>query len=156
MGFIATVKRTRRFTDPARLVSEWAGTYARIMPSRLELGRFSVPSVSWWKKAGPSLGDAVWSGDVAASQMTGTLVPEEYLLYAPELPTKLLSKFRMKKDPAGSVVVRKRFWAFVGGPEKRHLAPPILVYADLLANGDDRSLTLARQLYEEQIARSLA
>lgn len=156
LGFIATVKGTRRFADPSRLVSEWAGAYARVMPTRLELGRFSVSSASWWKKAAPSLGNAVWSGDVAANLMIGTLVPEEYLLYAPELPTKLLSKFRMKKDPGGRVVVRKRFWTFVGEFQKRHLAPPLLVYADLLANGDDRSLTTARQLYEEQIARSFA
>ncbi len=155
-GFLASVKGTRRLVNPSRLVSEWASAYARVMSARLELGRFAVSSATWWKKASPSLGGAVWSGDVAASLLTGTLVPEQYLLYAPELRARVLSKFRMKKDPDGAVIVRRRFWGFVGDLEKRHLAPPILVYADLLSNGDDRSVTAARQIYEEQIARSLA
>jgi hypothetical protein len=48
----------------------------------------------------------------------------------------------------------KKFWLFDGDPAHPDAAPAPLVYADLMASGDERNAETAEMIYDRYIARS--
>lgn len=153
-GFIAEVGGKRKIVKGEKLASEWAQAYVRVALEANLLGRFSftAPAPDWWRASSAQLGDALWGGDVAAALLTRNLVPETYSLYAEKLPSKLLTSTRARKDDAGDLLVYRRFWHFAHPlQESRRVVPPLLLYAELLANGDARSAGAARSIYEEHV-----
>jgi hypothetical protein len=97
----------------------------------------------------------VWGGEAAAAIRTRHLEPETCSLYVTELPKNLITKHRLRSDDAGRWEFRKRFWGFSHRFDDERLAPPLLIYADLLAIGESRTLETARVLYADEIAGSL-
>jgi len=59
----------------------------------------------------------------------------------------------LRKDPAGNVEILKGFWTFKYPWNYTQLAPPLLVYADLLATGNDRNIETGKMIYEKYFAR---
>jgi hypothetical protein len=57
------------------------------------------------------------------------------------------------KDPQGDVEILDAFWNFAPPDEHRGIVPPLLVYADLLATGDDRCIEAARLIYDRYLAQ---
>ena len=53
----------------------------------------------------------------------------------------------------GNVEILKRFWLPVEPWQYEDIVHPILVYADLLATGDERNIETARMVYERHIIR---
>jgi hypothetical protein len=92
-------------------------------------------------------------GEVAAEKMTHYLRPELITIYAgAQYLNHLLLENRLKTDTTGDVEILERFWK-VGEQQPGELAPPILVYADLLATGNQRNLETAKMIYEQNIVR---
>jgi hypothetical protein len=58
----------------------------------------------------------------------------------------------LRKDPNGVVELLKVFWPIKTVVAQGLYAPPIVVYAELFAIGDDRTIETARMLYEKYIA----
>lgn len=154
LDYLSELRGTRRFVRINQLVNEWAQSYARLMLDRDVLGTFAAGPRDWWRSATPALGEALWGGDVAAAILTESLVPERLPIYATTLPARTLAKLKLRKEENGPVVVRRRHWHFDHPLQQRHIVPPLLVYAELLANGDARSLDAAREIHEQYIRRS--
>jgi hypothetical protein len=53
------------------------------------------------------------------------------------------------------VEILKKFWAFKEESAKNGIVPPLLVYADLMASGDDRNIETAEIIYDTKISRLL-
>jgi hypothetical protein len=145
LGFIADIRGTRRFVDRERLINQWSEGYARVLLPSLELGRFTARNPDWWRTTDPDLHGAQWGGETAAALLQQNLVPEQTILYSDDIPAKLAVKQRLKADPNGQVVVRRRFWNSVPSP-RPEVVPPLLIYADLVAVGDARSLAAAKEI----------
>jgi hypothetical protein len=83
-------------------------------------------------------------------------LPSESLLV--NLFDSARQKFMKEAAPGHTAVVevRKQFWNFPVDPQHPGLAPPLLVYADLLATGDARCIETAKMIYDENIVRLFA
>ncbi len=96
--------------------------------------------------------NAWWGGEIAAAKITQYLKPETATIYVKPPAGRVQAEFRLRKDPNGNIELLKAFWPprikLTHGPN----APFIVVYADLLAIGDDRTIETARMLYEKYIA----
>jgi hypothetical protein len=90
-------------------------------------------------------------GELAAAHLTRHLRPGTATFYARDVDPKVLLKLILRADAEGNVDFRRRFWNFPG--EKPQLTPILLVYADLLAIGDDRCLETAKLLRGQLLAR---
>jgi hypothetical protein len=76
---------------------------------------------------------------------------------------QFLAQARLRKAPEwqeaepGNVRIYNMFWhergAFLDIQQKRGLAPPALVYADLVATGDPRNRETAKMIYDEYLAK---
>lgn len=147
--------RGRRLTKKADLLKRWIESYPQQLRPKLLLGRYSSKNSDWWKEAHLERFGAHWGGEVAAAKLTQYLRPEKKTIYAATTLPEIQAKFALKKDPNGDVEILKRFWAFDEESGKNGIAPPLLVYADLIASGDDRNIETAEIIYDTQISRLL-
>jgi hypothetical protein len=66
-------------------------------------------------------------------------------------PNDILLKYKLRKDPKGDVTLLYRFWDPNVIAANQDMVHPLLVYADLMATGEQRNLETARIIYEKYI-----
>jgi hypothetical protein len=145
----------RQLLEPRRLVDEWVTNYPIKLRPKLNARRFRAPDPNWWKTAALPTG-AYWGGEPAADRLTGNLKPGTVTVYlAPERARAnldaLVAAHRLRADPGGEIEVLDAFWHFYAAPADPALAPPLLVYADLVATMDARALETARIVREQHV-----
>jgi len=152
LGFLLDMgKRGNKLTQRKNLLQRWVTAYPEQLRAKLILGRYRG-EYGWWqqKKLDPLV--AQWGGEVAAERLTHYLNPEVITIYttAQQL-NQLLIGNRLRKDHEGDVEILERFWKPAGKLEYEDLVHPILVYADLLATGNQRNIETAKMIYEQHI-----
>jgi hypothetical protein len=95
---------------------------------------------------------ACWGGEVAAAKVNKHLKPEKVIIYAHEIPGKLIIENKLRKATAGDIEILKPFWKFYHEFIDLGIVPPLLVYADLMATGDDRNIETAGIIYDKYLA----
>lgn len=128
-------------TQRERLLEHWVGAYHSGLGAkqlRLKLaGDISAPLEP--RRA------LLVSGESAAG---GALRPETLTLYSDERPTELIRQRRWQREDAQpNVFLKQKFWEAPNSTDtdKVGIAPPLLVYADLLATGDGRQREAASE-----------
>jgi len=145
----------RRLLEPGRLVDEWAINYPTTLRTKLNSRCFSAPEASWWRKIDLKNFDFAWGGEVAASMLTSYLKPATQTLYIrpDEMDgvIKTLSKqHRIRPDNNGDIEILEKFWH--GEPATASdIAPPLLIYSELLALLDPRTQETANMIKERFI-----
>lgn len=148
-------KRTLRNLKP--LLEQWTQAYARTLRPHLLVARYRPPDPEWWRALDPRAQQGVLGGEAAEARLTGGLVrPEIVTVYLPDAPGPFILANRLLPAADGTVEIRTKFWPFAYAWEHPALAPPLLIYADLLATGDARCLDAAQRVYEKHLARSVA
>jgi hypothetical protein len=155
MGFLAGRKGNRRLQDVERLVQQWVEGYARTLKPKLLLGRFEPTRETWVAKDAVKPGKVLVGGEWAAAELTGYLKPQTATFYLKEDLKDFVINNRLRKDPDGTVECLKRFWNFEYPWDHPGFAPPLLIYADLLTIGDNRTIETGRLLYDRFIAGRL-
>lgn len=160
LGFVRDLqgkRGTRRLFQHERLLNQWADAYARVLRPRTLIGRYYIADFEGWKNWPIAEHGALWGSEPASAILTDYLRPGELTLYAEKMPSLLAArqKFMKSAEPnhMAAVEVRRRFWNFPGTPEHANVAPPLLVYADLLATGDARCIETAKMIYDAYIVR---
>jgi hypothetical protein len=150
-GFVRVKTGTEQtILDPERLLQEWVTHYPATLRPKLNPRRFQGnPEQLLQTKIAQH--NAYWGGEVAAEKLTHFLKAAHFTIYAREPITKLVAANRMRADHAGNVEILDAFWDFDTGPGDAGLAPPVLVYADLLATNDGRNAEAAKLIYEQRI-----
>ena len=136
--------------DPDRMLQEWTTHYPVTLRPKLVLGQFHA-DLDRLQKLDMEQLKADWGGEPAAEQLTGYLKPAQFTVYTSEPIARLVAAGRMRAEPTGNVEVLEKFWNFSTHFDNKHVVPPILVYADLLATGDGRNAEAARLIYDQQI-----
>ncbi|GAB3462007.1 hypothetical protein GCM10027519_24340 [Kineococcus endophyticus] len=148
-GHLLVDGRRRTLHGTRLLFDRWVEAYVVRTAPRLTRARFDSSDHSWWRHADEDLRSdgAVWGGETGAHLLDGFLSPAVATVYADGLPRQTLLAHRLRKaDGVGDVVVRERFWNWPTPAEGHPLAPPPLVYADLVATTDPRCLEAAERL----------
>jgi hypothetical protein len=93
---------------------------------------------------------AYWGGEYGAEKLTRYLKAEHFLIYAPATTTltPLLAKARMRLAADGNTEILETFWHAELLDHAIDIAPPLLVYADLMATTDGRNIEAAKEVYE--------
>ncbi len=136
------------------LVDAWVETYSRELRPRLKPRRFKVADPEWWKKENLAALDMWLGGEAGAALLTKYLRPEIVTVYGDTHFATLARRIRPVKDDYGKLEVLAKFWNFdpvelVAG---YRLAPPLLIYADLVATADARNVEAAELIRERFLA----
>jgi len=152
MGFLLDMgKRGQRLIQKQNLLQRWVTTYPEQLRPKQIIGRYRG-EYGWWeqKRLDPLI--AQWGGEVAAERLTHYLKPEIITIYTTtQQLNQLLIENRLRKDPTGDVEILERFWKPVEIWQYEDLVHPILIYADLLATGNQRNIETAKMIYEQHI-----
>jgi hypothetical protein len=146
--------RERRLMKHEELIRRWGEAYSERLRPKLLISRFSAEKPDWWKEVHLEEMNAYWSGEVAAARLTKYLRPQVKTIYTPNRLAALQLKFRFRQDDNGDIELLKKFWTFDGDGGSPGTAPALLVYADLMASGDERNIETARMIYDRYIIRS--
>jgi hypothetical protein len=153
LGYLVDMgKRGRKLTNKEKLIERWVMAYPEQLRPKLLLGRYKAADPDWWRNTSIQGAQAYWGGEVAAAMLTRYLKPEQETLYTRKMRNDFLLNNKLKKDPNGDVEILEAFWQAEFDWPYPELAPPLLIYADLLATGDARNIETARMIYEQQLA----
>ena len=146
-------KRGLRLIQKEKLLQRWVTAYPEQLRPKLTLGRFRGEN-EWWRQKTLDRLRAQWGGEVAAARLTQYLQPQIITIYTtPQELDQLLIKNRLKRDPTGDVEILKRFWNPAEIWKYEDLVHPILIYADLLATGNERNIETAKMIYDRHIVQ---
>ena len=155
-GYLVNSKtRGRHLVKQADLLKRWVEAYHERWRPKLLLARCSASQPQWWKGIAKKLKQhqACWGGEVAAERLTDYLKPQTQTLYTRGAVKELQLAFGLKRDPQGEVEILRAFWPPGAVGQADELAPALLVYADLLASADERSLATAEMIYDRHLVR---
>jgi hypothetical protein len=152
LGYLLDMgKRGNRLIQKEKLLQRWVTAYPEQLRPKLTLGRFRGET-GWWQQKNFDPFKAQWGGEVAAAKLTQYLQPQIITIYTtPQQLDQLLIENRLKRDPIGDVEILKRFWEPPELWTYKDVVHPILIYADLLATGNERNIETARIIYEQHI-----
>lgn len=154
LGFLLDMgKRGYKLIKKENLFHQWVTAYPEQLRPKQILGRYRG-EYGWWQQMRLDPLKAQWGGEVAAARLTEYLKPELITIYttAQQL-NQILLENRLKRDIIGDVEILARFWKPVEMGKYDDLVHPILVYADLLATGNQRNIETAKMIYEQYIIR---
>ncbi len=155
-GYIMDVEGKRKtLLRKKELLDKWTNVYAtKLRPKRL-IGRYTTQREYLWRDVDIRDENAFWGGEVAANKLTNYLKPEILTIYTRRPIDDLVLNLRLRKDENGVVELREQFWQLKVGAIKKETVPPLLIYADLLATGDNRNIETAKIIYDEHLKRYL-
>jgi hypothetical protein len=154
MGFLVEIgPRKRTMADVPALLKRWTEAYPDQLRPKLVVERFQAERPRWREKVNILDYNACWGAEVAAAKLTRRLKPERVVIYADEPPGKLIIENKLRKAADGDVEILRPFWKFDHPLAERGIAPPLLVYADLMATGDERNIETAGIIYDKYLAR---
>jgi len=154
LGYLVEMgARGRRLTRKAELLDRWVTAYPEQLRPKLGIGRFRAANPDWQEQAGNlALFGACWGGEPAAARMTGLLKPQAVTVYVWQEVNEFILHNKLRKDPQGDIEILKAFWGEAMQKEYGDQAPPLVVYADLLATADPRNIETANVLYGQDIS----
>jgi len=138
-----------QWTNKEEAIAQWINGYRTTLKAALLQGRFRLPKDMNWKEINLPTEKTRWGGEPGADLLTNHLRPEKFVLFTDLKKNEFIKGTRLMPDPTGKIEVFETFWKL--GNEKERYAPPLLVYADLIINGDKRSLETAKLIYDRYI-----
>src|SRR4030042_1010401 len=146
-------KRGQKIIQKENLLQRWVTAYPEQLRPKLTLGRFRGEH-GWWQQKMFDPLKAQWGGEVAVAKLTQYLQPQIITIYTmPQEINNLLTENRLWKDQTGNVEILKRFWNPAEIWKYEDLVHPILIYADLLATGNERNIEPAKMIYDQHIVQ---
>jgi len=148
--FIVEVDKNKyKMVRKRELLDQWIIEYEKELKPKIHVGNFTFlnrEDERNWKKLNFDNQD-YWGGEPAADLLTNMLKPQMYTIYTNKDRARIMKKFRFKPDPDGNIEINKPFWNI--GLERKNIAPPLVVYADLMNTQDERNMNVAKMVYEQ-------
>lgn len=130
-------------------IDQWINGYRNILKPALYQGKYRLPEEKPWYDLPLPSPKTRWGGEPGGDILTNHLRPEKLILFTDLGKTDFIKQTRLMPDAAGQLEVYETFWDRGNG--KGQSAPPLLVYADLVINGDKRSLETAQIIYDKHL-----
>ena len=156
LGYLLDMgKKGYKLIQKENLFKRWLTDYPEKLRPKLLIGHFRGTQ-DWWQGKTLNPMYAQWGGEVAAADLTKYLKPKVITIYTtPQQLNPLLIENRLKKDPGGDIEILKRFWTPLEIWQYEDTVHPLLIYADLIATGNQRNIETAKVIYEQYIVRCI-
>ncbi|MBC8212872.1 MAG: hypothetical protein H8E21_17580 [Gammaproteobacteria bacterium] len=152
--YVFQENRNRFLVKKKELLDKWVKAYLEILRPRQCLGTFHLDSDFWDRKSLYTFEyyGARLSGETAC-MLEKRQEPKSLDFYLPEKSwQKFVSDSRLQPEESGRIKLYKAFWSEVyESRDSSCSVDPIIIYADLLARADAKSLRMARTVYQERL-----
>ncbi len=148
---VGMANKERRLIRIDDLMKQWATAYPERLRPKMILGKYKTEEKEWWMNVDLKEFNALWGGEFAANRLTNYLKPQTITIYAKPPLGRFILRNRLEEAGDGDIEILKMFWDFKLEQARNETVPTLLVYADLLATGDERNIETARILYEREL-----
>lgn len=131
------------------LLERWVTEYPIRLRPKLIRERYTIKGQ--WQDIRFNTDNTVWGGEPGADILTNHLRPEKFMIYSRESRMDLIKNYGLMPDMHGEVEVLDMFWK----NNDWKIAPPIVLYADLVLEGGKRNKETAEKIYNEYIRPNL-
>jgi len=132
-----------------KLLERWLDHYATDLRPKLKKERYTLNKD--WRLLNLNPKKTVWGGEAGADLLTNYLRPEKFILFTKENRIDLIINYNLMPDKNGEVEVLEMFWE----QNDEKMAPPLLIYADLMLEGGKRNNETAKIIYHEYLEPNL-
>lgn len=94
-------------------------------------------------------GSIFWGGEPGGALLTDNLRPERFTVFTDLELSEIANKLRLVPSEEGTVEVLQKFWK--NNENNNQVAPPLLVYADLMNSGFGRNVETAKQIFQNEL-----
>lgn len=152
-------KNKYKFQNKKELLDKWITAYEKKLKPGLDIGRFRFVKTDdfiTWQNLPLNTKRTKWGGEPGGDLLTHYLKPAELSLYTTETRNELIRNYHIAPDPQGNIRAYAKFWQdeYINTNNfevNERVAPPLIVYADLVNTGDRRCLETAEKVYEQYI-----
>ncbi len=155
-GFILQLNNKKVvLQNKKELLDRWITGYRETLKPTLFIGAYKFwkrEQVRQWHMLPLHMGETMWGGEPGGEFLTQYLQPEKLTLYTNEYRTLMKDWILIPQDDIteGDIFFYKKFWK--NDPYgHENIAPPLLVYADLLITGDPRCVETADMIYKKYL-----
>lgn len=145
---IIKTPKGRVLMDWRKLLDDWQVAYNQTLKPKLFLKKMTLAKperIKNWKDTKLPQ-DACWGGESGANLTDGYLIPEIHTIYTGGDSNEIIRTSRILPSSEGEILVYKKFWT---GIEENHIAPKILIYADLMGTANSRCLDAAKRIMND-------
>ena len=146
---IIKTSKGRVLMDWRKLLDDWQVAYNQTLKPQLFLNKMTLVKperIKNWKDIKLPQ-DACWGGESGANLTDGYLIPEIHTIYTGGDSNEIIRTSRILPSSEGEILVYKKFWT---GIEENHIAPKILIYADLMGTANSRCLDAAKRIMNDE------
>ena len=146
---IIKTPKGRVLMDWRKLLDDWQVAYNQTLKPKLFLKKMTLAKperIKKWKDTKLPQ-DACWGGESGANLTDGYLIPEIHTIYTGGDSNEIIRTSRILPSSEGEILVYKKFWT---GIEENHIAPKILIYADLMGTANSRCLDAAKRIMNDE------
>ena len=146
---IIKTSKGRVLMDWRKLLDDWQVAYNQALKPKLFLKKMTLAKperIKNWKDIKLPQ-DACWGGESGANLTDGYLIPEIHTIYTGGDSNEIIRTSRILPSSEGEILVYKKFWT---GIEENHIAPKILIYADLMGTANSRCLDAAKRIMTDE------
>lgn len=150
--------KERTIIKKSELFKRWVTAYGESFRQTLNPIRFSSRKYDgrWWDDVEIADYGAVWGGETGGARLTNHLKSAVATIYSYSKLPRLQAKYGLVRDERGNIEILEKFWT---KGNDNDVAPPLVVYADLIATADERNIETAQIVYDRyltEIAESAA
>ncbi len=154
LGYLRDTQAGREILQRDRLIDAWVAAFAGELRPTLNPVRYRVREDAWWRDVDLAEYGMKLGGEAAAERLTGHLRATVATIFGTANFKAFARRYHAARDEEGGLVAMNRFWNFeMAAPlELLQLAPPLLVYAELIATADARNIETAALIREKYLA----
>ncbi len=145
-----------KLKNKKQLLDRWVAAYEQILKPMTEIGTFrfiNEQDHQNWRRVPLENKKTLWGGEAGAHLLTGLLRPHNLIIYTNENRNDIINHYRLVRDNEGYIKVYQKFWNY--DDFRSNIAPPILIYADLLNIGDGNALDAAKRIYDDYLKEKI-
>lgn len=146
-------KERRKLLNMENLLKRWIEVYPEQFRPKQIRARFEIGNPNWWQEIDIKEYGGLWSGEVAAANLVEYLKPSRVTIYTDQPLGNLVFRNKLRKADHGNIEILAPFWNFNYVLADKGFVSPLLIYADLIASGDNRNIETAGIIYEKYLAR---
>jgi hypothetical protein len=157
-GHILQLDKNRKaLVKRKTLMDRWIEGYRDTLRPALYLGNFRLANANTFYDREGMIGRAantVWGGEPAAEILTHYLQPGVLIAYTAAGKLTLMQNWKLIPDTKGNIHIYRKFWEDPKWDEQ-HIAPPLLIYADLILTNDPRNMETGNLIYHQYLENEL-
>jgi len=151
--FILKTSDKRIIKNREELIERWVLAYNEVLKPRLFRKTYKAINLDYLRKIvnNNETKFLLFGGEPAAEIMTNYLKPLDYIIYSDDELSIIGKELMLVPDNNGNIKIYNTCWTDNLNNENLNIAPPLVVYADLIGSGNNRNIETAKMILENEL-----